>query len=376
MITGRKLKTRYGEGTIYVLREATSSKPGKYKIRTGHGDEQRTRTVECENDTSAKQLARSFDLARRSATPSADGPRTVCELVNLWVRNGGGSKPWSSGTAVAHAYRVRVICASDLGSVRLVDLTRQMIDQQVAKWSSTRKAAGVGTLHRDIRQAIAWGEGYGWAGCNTARLTRGNAPSIPDSDQVQAIPVEQLQALVAAAIEHGGKIECLVRLAVATGARIGELLGITWDRTDLDSGTLTIDRQRSQADERLGADVFSLPKTRAGKRTLQLDPSTVTYLRTLYESLGRRDGSAKVIGFSRQSNATKVFRRLLGDHDYHFHQIRHSVASAMLAAGHPLPEVARQLGHKNASVTASTYAHYLPTRAPDVGSLLADLAGI
>jgi len=53
--TPRKLKTGYSEGSIDVLREATRSKPGKYRARIGRpGKDQTSRTFEAVNDTAAK----------------------------------------------------------------------------------------------------------------------------------------------------------------------------------------------------------------------------------------------------------------------------------------------------------------------------------
>jgi integrase len=45
-----------------------------------------------------------------------------------------------------------------------------------------------------------------------------------------------------------------------------------------------------------------------------------------------------------------------------FHDLRHYVATTMLADGEPLIDVAAQLGHSTPATTARVYAHYLPGR--------------
>ena len=370
---GRKLKTGYGEGSITVLREATSSRPGKYQIRTGRpGIDQKTRSVECANDTAAKTLARSIDLLRRDAAPSPDGPRTVCDLIDAWVKWGGGATPWSSSTVASRSERCRIVCRSDIGTVRLVDLTRKMVEDQIATWGLTRAPGGVTTLYKSLASAMSYGQKNGWAGCSVERLTRGTAPRKNPNDKVIAIPTDDLRQIVKSATATGGRVELLVRLIAATGCRIGEILGLTWDRVDLEAGTVTIDRQRSQDDERYGTERFSPTKNRK-VRTLQLDPSTIALLASRQGASS--EASDKVVGYVRQANARTAFKALEGTSAYHPHQVRHTVASAMLLAGYSVVEVARQLGDTPA-VVLDTYAHYLPAEPPAVGSLLADLAGI
>jgi len=64
-----------------------------------------------------------------------------------------------------------------------------------------------------------------------------------------------------------------------------------------------------------------------------------------------------------ESNVRKAFNRLLdaaGLRRRGPHQMRHTFASLLLAAGEPITYVSRQLGHRDASITLRVYAHWLP----------------
>jgi len=64
-----------------------------------------------------------------------------------------------------------------------------------------------------------------------------------------------------------------------------------------------------------------------------------------------------------ESNVRKAFNRLLdaaGLRRRGPHQMRHTFASLLLAAGEPITYVSRQLGHHDASITLRVYAHWLP----------------
>jgi len=71
-----------------------------------------------------------------------------------------------------------------------------------------------------------------------------------------------------------------------------------------------------------------------------------------------------------ESNVRKAFNRILDKAELHLrgpHQMRHSFASLLLAAGEPITYVSRQLGHRDASITLRVYAHWLPDTARRMG---------
>jgi integrase len=136
----------------------------------------------------------------------------------------------------------------------------------------------------------------------------------------------------------------------------------------------------------------SEPKTRMGKRSLALDPATVAALR---EHKARQDQERAEVGsawmdsglvFTRPDGSpihpdliTDWFRRLAhgaGLPPIRLHDVRHSYATAALAAGIPAKVVSERLGHATIAITLDVYSHVIPgmdaAAANAVASLILD----
>jgi integrase len=156
------------------------------------------------------------------------------------------------------------------------------------------------------------------------------------------------------------------RAAIALGAnglRIGEVLGLTADRVDLEHGLVIVDRQL----QRLGNELRFTPPKGEKSRTIGLPDATALELRRhLREHQGggilfrtpRRGGSFRRDEFYASAWRPALRGAGLGPGRFKFHSLRHFCASSMLAEGVPLPAVAGHLGDTIATLTR-VYAHWL-----------------
>src|SRR5215204_6108085 len=87
----------------------------------------------------------------------------------------------------------------------------------------------------------------------------------------------QKQARVLFDAVKGDRLEALYVLAVTTGLRQGELLGLKWDDIDLQVGTLQVRRTLTTAK---GGPVLSAPKTKGSRRTVRLSQTALEALRS------------------------------------------------------------------------------------------------
>jgi len=185
----------------------------------------------------------------------------------------------------------------------------------------------------------------------------------------------------------GHRWEALFHLAIVTGMRQMELLGLKWDDLDWIRQTIRVERQLARPDKT--GMRYLPPKTRFGKRTIALGEKTIQILRNHYNYQHReqqRTGikwvehglifSNSIGGPINPRNLLREFKKLLtnaGLPDIRFHDLRHTAASLMLNNGIPPIVVSRRLGHSKASITLDVYGHLIPSMQTDVADIIDDL---
>lgn len=170
------------------------------------------------------------------------------------------------------------------------------------------------------------------------------------------------------------RLFALWRLAAWTGMRRGELAGLTWRDVDLEARTITVQRARvtvSSADVR-----ESKPKTHQGRRQVELDVETAQALAKWqeYQKHDREEwpGEWPTHGlvFTLEDGSglhpdylTRTFQSLAkraGVPLVRLHDLRHTHATLLLAAGVPVKVVSERLGHSTVAFTMEVYQHVLP----------------
>lgn len=174
-----------------------------------------------------------------------------------------------------------------------------------------------------------------------------------------------------------------VRVALATGARLGETLALTWGCVNLGKGVITV----SASINKLGE--IKEPKTKAGYRRIAIDAQTVAALarwreyqrgalaRLSLEATGETpvftDSKGDYIDPCNFERWWRVFRDNAGFPGLKFHELRHTQASLLLANGVDVKTVQSRMGHSNASVTLNFYAHAMPENDRAAADLLGSL---
>ncbi len=180
---------------------------------------------------------------------------------------------------------------------------------------------------------------------------------------------EELQRFIEATRTH--RFGVLWLLAICSGARLGELLALTWDDVDLTRGCIRVNKTLTQVQ---GAWIVGSTKTQAGGRTIALPSEAIGALTAHRAEVAERRLKA---GAAWQGNL--VFCGALGEPISRFavaqairavceqaglrplttHGLRHLHASLLLAEGLPIAAVSSRLGHANSAITMSVYAHMI-----------------
>jgi integrase len=176
------------------------------------------------------------------------------------------------------------------------------------------------------------------------------------------------------------------RLLAMTGIRRSELVGLRWTDVDFAGRRLMI-RQAVTAVR--GAEVVDAPKSRRSRRNVDLDDITLAMLdryrteqRADLLALGIRLGPEDRIFRApsgspvRPDTVGQAFRRLAersGLPVIRLHDLRHTHASHLLAAGVNVKIVSERLGHASTSFTMDTYGHVLPGQQAEAARVAASL---
>lgn len=185
---------------------------------------------------------------------------------------------------------------------------------------------------------------------------------------------------------RGHKNEHFYYLALGTGMRRGELLGLQWKDINWNKSQILVRRECFHPAG--GGFIFQAPKTKLGKRSIQLGQGVVEHLRAQLQLIDLERKMARdawqdndlvfpsrvgtPIGADRISHEFPVLTKRAGLPVIRFHDCRHTAASIMLSHGIPPVIVAGMLGH-SLSILMTTYAHYIPGSQDEAARVMDDI---
>lgn len=224
--------------------------------------------------------------------------------------------------------------------------------------------------HRVISSILS--DAVQWGIINENPASRVKPPKVKKKE-IACYDKEQTAALLAALDEEPLKYKIMVMMAVATGLRRGELMGLEWRDVDFKNNSIEI-RQTSQYVP--GKGVFPKePKTEESKRLIAV-PTAVMRLLKEYK---KQQAQERLLAGDLWEGSTRLFTTWDGKPMHpdtiskwfpkflercnlphiRFHDLRHLNATLLIAEGVPLKNVSKRLGHSNISTTADIYAHAL-----------------
>jgi integrase len=290
-------------------------------------------------------------------------------LGDLWFTelSGNGLSP---NTIQLYRDRLDRQVIPSLGGLYVHELTTSVVDRHLRAVVSTHGAGTAKTVRSVLSGMCALAVRHDALTLNPVREIR--LTSSKPKDAPRALTIAEARQLLAwvtydhYAVEHD--VPDLLAFLVATGCRIGEALGVTWDRVDLDHGTVVIDRQAI----RIKAQGLRMmpTKTDAGSRALALPSWSLDMLkrRQILNPSPERVGSVhtspvfpaiRTGGIRDPRNTARDLRRSLEAIGFGWasaHVIgRKSLATWMDQSGLSARAAADQLGHRRVSVTTDTY---------------------
>ncbi|MDR5727951.1 MAG: site-specific integrase [Terriglobia bacterium] len=356
------------KGTI--TRRGMSSWRLKFDVgRAASGKRQiRYLTVRGKRRDAERELAKHL-TAFHQGTSVEPSNITVTEYIRGWLDTADVSpKTLERYRQLAEQQIIPHLGAHTLQKLRPVHIQdwHTVLLKEGGKDGSALSPRTVGHAHRVLHRALAR--------ATTAEIISRNVASAIRPPKVTTTEVEILSAaeigMVLTKLD-GKPLYPIVTLALATGMRRGELLGLQWGDIDWNGNVLKV---QTSVEETKNGLRLKPPKSKHGRRAISLPPSAMDMLRSyrldqrklrVALGLGREEADTFVFGtptgqLRSPDNLSRDWVRAVKAHDLPkvmFHALRHSHASALIAAGVDVLKISRRLGHGSPVVTLTTYAH-------------------
>jgi integrase len=367
----RKPKNRHGEGgwsersdgrgyDVYI----------RYQTLEGRRDKRTTVKNEAEAKRRLNKWRHEID---EGILPSVEADTiTVGQYLDLWLKT-------IQGTVARHTYKdyegkVRLHLKPALGRIRLRNLTRmdvqRLINQKAWEGLSPRS---IEYIHTTLSKALNAAVDSDLARKNVA--TRMQLPQKKHTE-TRVLTADEVRRFFEVAADD--RFYALYVVALTTGLRRGELLGLKWADVDFQRQTLRVQRSLDSH----GRPEERAPKREASRRSVKLVPEAVAAL----EHHRRRQLEDRLRAGPRWEDHDYVFPSSLGTPmnpdnlvkrnlrpllersglpPLTFHELRHTFASLAFAAREHPGMVQKILGHSSIVQTMDTYSHLVPGMADD-----------
>jgi integrase len=367
--------------------------PGSWELRYSLGRDPATgkrrvatatvRGTRREAEKELRRLLRTLDL-NEHVDPSR---MTVREWLTSWLA--AIRSEVSPKTHERYCEIVENFLAVDLGALQIAKLAPVHISTAYTRWATggrrDGKPGGLSPqtrrhVHRILNAALSRAVEQQVIARNPADIVARHFPKVERREMLTLTPGEAARLLEA--IKHK-RVYWPVLIALATGMRRGEILAMRWKNLDLERGLVRVVESLEQTKSTLR---FKAPKTEKAK-AIALPSFVIEELRRL-----KREQAEELLVLGvRQSGETLVCGRYDGDsmpprsltHEFakvagrlkdvpriRFHDLRHSHATQLLAAG-VHPKVAQErLGHSTITTTLDLYSHVTDTMQAEAAAKL------
>lgn len=351
-----------GEGTIYKRADgrwcsSISLPNGKRKYLYGKS----------RKEVVTKLSAAQQDVER--GLPIPPERLKVKDFVACWLQD--VAKPRvRQGTWENYEKAVRLYIIPELGEIKLKELQPLHIRELERGLANRGRSAMANHVHAVLRLALKQAARENLIARNP--IDQMDSPRRP-APRVNYLSPEQIQHLLKAAEED--PFYAVYVLAVTTGMRIGEILGLCWADVQLEDAVLKV---RQQVTQTRGGLTVSEPKTKAGRRIILLPRLAVQALKQHQDQQGRPTEGL----IFHTSKGTAIYRTNFYKRSWYpvldragiprirLHDLRHSAATLLLAEGIHPKVVAERLGHSRVSTTLDIYSHVLPGLQKEVANRL------
>ncbi|WP_046176513.1 tyrosine-type recombinase/integrase [Domibacillus indicus] len=295
-------------------------------------------------------------------------------LLNQWLED----KQTKVKKQTLNTYRwiVEKHVLPSLGHIEITLLTPMVIQKLYNQLTKEKILSdeNVQKVHTLINDSLKKAERWGIISKNPASLV--DRPKA-ERKEIKVWGVKEVQTFLKYA-ENYNRYYIAFLLALTTGMRQGEILGLRWKDVDFEKDCLRITQTLSTD----GKEIFPYTKTKSGTRTVDLPEETLIQLekhKKLVDKEKQELGAALYKNMdlvvctatgtpTNKDNIRRTFKAIIkkaGLPMIRFHDMRHTHATLLLLQGVNPKIVSERLGHADVRITLDTYSHLLPSMQKD-----------
>lgn len=311
---------------------------------------------------------------------------TMKELLQEWLKY--SKDTWSPKTYISNVHWCDVI-SKIIGHIKLQDINVKILEdfykdiRQSTTYSDKTIQHFYVIINTALKRAILWG------------YIINNPNSFIEKPKVRKKEIEcyspeDVEILLDVLQNESLKYQAIIYLALDSGARRGEILGLTWNDVDFNKRTLKINKSIQYTKE-LG--IFEkTTKTQSSDRIIYISDKTINILKAYKKEqlenklkLGSKWENSKRIfttnlgGDMHPDTPSQILEKIIKKHELKrisFHGLRHTSISLQISSGIQSQIISKRAGHSNVSTTHTLYSHFFDNEFQEVANKMNDILSV
>lgn len=338
-----------------------------------------TKTARCQARREAEKLLAEFTLEIEKGLFIEPAKLTFSDFVERWLKDYGAT---NLAPKTLHRYKqmlnTRILPAmghlkvEQIRPTHLLDFYTNLQEDGIREDGKPGALSERTILHHHRLISAIMQDAVEWQVIGSNPASRVKPPKVVKR-QMPCYDEEQVSQLLEATDKENLKHQVLIHLALWTGLRRGEIMGIDWSNVNFDKGVLQVS-QASQYLPKQGT-FTKEPKNENSNRLLSLPAFLVDMLKQYKKE--QAEASMEIRDIWQDSDRifttwdgrpghpewpSQWFSKFIKKHELphlNFHGLRHTAATMLINQGLPAKNISSRMGHANISTTMDIYGHYL-----------------
>lgn len=356
----------------------------KYKIDVpiGYNGNKRIRHIETFYGGKKEAVLRENELklSIKNNTYINKSKMTVKELLEEWLEY--SKNTWSPKTYVSNKHWCENIIKC-IGHIHLQDLKVKLLEDFYNELRNNTTYSDKTIQHHYTIISTALNKAVVWGYILNNPNTRIEKPKVRKKE-IQCYSPEEVNKLIEAIQSESLKYQAIIMLALDSGARRGEITGLTWDDIDFNKSTISINKTTHYLKDYGTFEKDT--KTSNSNRIIYISKTTLELLKKYQKQqlenkmrLGSKWKNSKRVFITdygadmHPDTPSQILNKIIKKHNLKritFHGLRHTSISLQISSGIQAQIISKRAGHSSVTVTHNTYSHFFEDEFKEVANAM------